>query len=129
LRAPCAAELGEREALPLRRGLNDLGIEGVHAVVADVERDRGARAVAVEMVVDAGGCVDDERHLHLDEMEPPAELVLDQPLRRVQRLHRLARREQGRGSRAACHPAARADASEAGPIAGSAKYAAALRPI
>ena len=89
------AELGEREPLPLRRRLHDLGVDRVQvAVVRDVERDRRPRAVAVEVVVDAALAVDDQRHLDERQVQLLAQAVLDQSLRRVQRPHPLTRLEQ-----------------------------------
>ena len=90
-------ELGERRPLPLRRGLDDLGVDRVRvAVVRDVEPHGRARAVAVEVVVDAARGVHDQRHLHERQVQLLAEAVLDQPLGAVERLHRLLRREQRR---------------------------------
>ena len=89
------AELRERHPLPLGRGLDHLGVDRMEvAVVGDVEPDRRARAVAVEIVVHAARRVDDQRHLHHRQPKLLAEPVLDQPLRRVEGLHRLLRREQ-----------------------------------
>ncbi len=75
------AELLQGDPLPLGRRLHDLGVDRVLAVVVvDVEADRSARAVAVEVVVDAALGVDDERHLDTDEVELAAEAVLDEAL-------------------------------------------------
>ena len=71
-------ELLQRHPLPLGRGLNDLGIDGVLvAIIRDVELDRRARAVAVEIVIDARLLVDDEGHGDHHQVQFFAEVVFD----------------------------------------------------
>ena len=55
-----------------------------------------ARAVAVEVVVDAARGVDDQRHLDADQVQLAAEAVLDVPLHGRERALRLVRGQQRR---------------------------------
>jgi hypothetical protein len=86
-----APELGEGGALPLGRRLDDLGVEPGFDPQAAGELDRGARAVAVEHVVDAALPGDDERHLHHLQIEFAAQPVLDEVLDGEDGPHRLHR--------------------------------------
>ena len=89
------AELAQRHPLPLRRRLHDLGVDRVKvAVVRDVKADRRARAVSVEVVVDAARGLDDERDLHQCQVQPLAEAIFDQALRVEEGAHGLPRAEQ-----------------------------------
>ena len=75
------AELPQRRSLPLGRGLHDLGFERMLVVVVcDMELDRTARTVTIQVVVDPALGVDDQRDLDLDQVELLAEVVLDVPL-------------------------------------------------
>jgi len=85
---------GQRHALPLRRGLNDLRVDRVDAVVVLDPDDTGYGTVAVEHVVDSGAGVDDERHLNHLQSELAAQAVLDEALDGADRLLRLTRREE-----------------------------------
>ena len=81
------SELPEGHPLPLGRGLDHLGLEGVPvAVVRDVELDGGARAVAVEVVVNPAFHVDDEGHRNHGQAELAAEVLLDVALDREDRV-------------------------------------------
>ena len=68
--AGLAVELLQGDPFPLRRRLYDLRVDGMHvAVVRDVERHRGARAVAIEHVIDAAVDVDNQRNLNHHQVE------------------------------------------------------------
>ena len=85
--AGLAVELLQRHPLPLGGGLHDLGVDGVLvAIVGDVELDGSARAVAVEIVVDAALLVHDQRHGDHHQVEFVAEVVFDVVLRLEDRL-------------------------------------------
>jgi arabinose-5-phosphate isomerase len=60
-----ACELLERDSLPFGGGLHNLRVDGVFVtIVGDVELNGSAGTVAIEHVVDAAFCVDDQRDLH-----------------------------------------------------------------
>ena len=76
--AGLAVELLQRHPLPLGSGLHHLGVDGVLvAIVGDVELDRGARSVAVEIVIDAALLVHDERHGDHLQVQFVAEVFFD----------------------------------------------------
>ena len=87
-------ELLQRHPLPLRRRLHDLRLDRMIETETAREIDRRARPVAVEIVVDAALPAHDERHLHPDQVELPAQPVLDVPLRRRDGDLRLLRVQQ-----------------------------------
>ena len=71
-------ELLQRHPLPLGRGLHHLGVDGVLvAIVGDVELDRGARSVAIQIVVDAALLVHDQRHGDHHQVQFFAEVFFD----------------------------------------------------
>jgi hypothetical protein len=92
--ADLAAELLQRRALPLRRGLDDLRVQARLDAESAGELDRRARPVPVEHVVDAALAGADEGDL--DELEvqrlrhPLLHVVLDH----VECTHALLRRQQ-----------------------------------
>src|ERR1039458_9676098 len=72
------AEALEGDAFPLGGGLNHLGVDGVHvAVVRNVELDRSAGAIAVEIIVHTAIDIDDQRDGDHHEVELLAEVSLD----------------------------------------------------
>ena len=74
----------EREALPLGEGLHDLGAVGR---AQDIEADRAL--IAVEVVVQARGLVDEERRGDALEVQQRAEPVLKQPFEQADGLLRV----------------------------------------
>ena len=71
-------ELLQRHPLPLGRRLHHLRVDGVLvAIVRDVELDGRARAVAVEIVVDARLLVHDEGHRNHHQVQFLAEVLFD----------------------------------------------------
>ena len=88
------AELLERDPLPFGGRLDNLRVDRMLiVVVADVEPDRRPRAVAVEHIVDARLDVDDQRHLHADEVQLTTQVFLDVVLDRIDGELRFARIE------------------------------------
>ena len=76
-------ELIERHALPLGRGLHDLGVNRVLImVVGDVKADRRPRSVAVKVVVHPALDVDNQGHRHRDEIQDAAQPTLDMVFQR-----------------------------------------------
>ena len=65
------------------------------AVVGNVELDGGARAIAVQHVVDTALGIDDERYLHHHQLELLAQVVLDVAFQVENGVLRLSRTEQG----------------------------------
>ena len=91
------AELAERHSLPLRRGLDHLGVDRVLLVVVRNPEAHGrSGAVTVEVVVDAARRVDDQRHLDADQVELAAQTVLDVTLHGRKRALCLVRVQQRR---------------------------------
>ncbi len=89
------AKLLQRHPLPLGGGLHYLRVDGVLVVI--VRRcgtGWGARAVAVEQVVDAALFIDDQRHFDHHQVELFAEVVFDVALHLEDRPLRFFGRQQ-----------------------------------
>ncbi len=78
--APLAMELFQRDSLPLRGRLHNLGIDGVFVViVGNMERDRRARSIPVQHVIHTAFHVHDQRHLDHHQVEFFTEVIFDVP--------------------------------------------------
>ena len=89
------AEFLQRNPLPFRGGLHDLGIDRVLVVVVcDVELDGSAGAVAVQQVIHTAFPIDDKRHRHHHKVKVFAEIVFNEALEGKDGLLGLSAREE-----------------------------------
>ena len=94
--ANSAIELLESDPLPLGCGLHHLRVDGMQvAIIRNMELNRGARAVAIQHVVDAALHIHDERNFDHHQVEFLAQVVFDVAFHLEDGLLGLFRGQQG----------------------------------
>jgi hypothetical protein len=88
-----AAELGQSRPFPFRRGLDDLGVEGLFESESAGELDGRPRTVAVQHIIDSAFSFNNQWHLNHGQVQFFAQVLLNVLLNGKKRLHTLEGRK------------------------------------